>query len=331
MKKLNHLLIFGAMAACVAGFTSCNDDDEYDFPGTTDNFVFHLDKSASFKVVKTPLFVVSTIDVEIPVQCTRKADGEITTTFDIDNSLIDEYNEANGTNYIAAPEGLIVLDNKSIVIPKGAMKSTDAVKVRMTDDENIRSLVTDENPYLVPIRRTSVEGNKAYSSVDVNPVVYLTLNVTEDNVFHGATASDAKGTLVADQSGWSGTYNGNPSDDFQKMFDGNALNYATFSNSGEISLVVDMGKEYTFDAITMYYTQQGYWSTNTYGCFAANRELSTSSDGTNWRSTGTFETGDSNLIKVFYAPITARYIRIVAPASYWRQSIVCGIFNVYAL
>lgn len=331
MKTFKSIFIFGAISACAVSFTSCDDDEKYDIDGTTDNFVFHPDKSGSFKVIKTPLSTISSMAVEIPAQCTRKASSYIKISFDIDNSLIDVYNDVHGTSYTAAPDGLVVIDNNGIVIPKGEMKTSEPINIHITDDKTICGQIADGDTYLVPIRRVSVDGGKAIPSVDINPVTYLTLSVTEDNIKHGATASDAKGTLVSDQTGWSGTFNGNTSDQFATLFDGNTTTVANFSARTDISLEFDMGQSYTFDAITMYYTQDtGWWGVYTYGSLTSDVKIYTSNDGVNWKSVGNYENGDSDQIVIFYSPITARYIRLIKPCGYY-VTLYGGIFNVYAL
>lgn len=333
MKNYKSLFIIGVMALTAAGFTSCSDDEEYDFPGTTNNYVYQKDMSASFKVVQTPLATISNVEVQIPVQCTQKAKSDITVTFGIDNSLIDSYNTEHGTSYVAAPEGVLVIENECVVIPAGQMNGTTTVNVTTTDDETILNKLSDANTYLVPVARLSVTGQNAVPSEDVNPVTYLVLDVVQDNVNHGATADDIKGTMVADQTGWSAWVNEGTSvsGNLNNLFDGNvgtSIQLSTNSQDG-IDLTIDMGKEYSFDAITLYY---GFsWGTNVYkyGSLTSDLVITTSSDGSTWKRVGLMENGDSSEFMVFYAPVTARYIKIHKPYSYYGY-LSSAVFNVYA-
>ena len=45
---------------------------------------------------------------------------DLTVNYTIDNSLVDAYNQANGTNYLAAPDGFATLDATSSQIAAGA-------------------------------------------------------------------------------------------------------------------------------------------------------------------------------------------------------------------
>ena len=87
-----------------------------------------------------------------------------------------------------------------------------------------------------------------------------------------------------------------------------------------MAFTVDMGKSYTFNTIVAYRST----SSREYNSISAGAKISTSDDGTNFKSAGEV-TGNSKFI-VFYAPLTARYIR-VETTSY---SVNCGVFNVYA-
>lgn len=337
MKKFKSLLIIGVMALTTAVFTSCSDDEEYDFPGTTKNFVYQKDYSSTFKIIQTPISTISTVDVQIPVKCTQKAASDITVTFGVDNSLINAYNEEKGTDYVALPDGVIVIENQSVVIPAGEMTGTETVNITTTDDESVLNKLTDENTYLVPIVRKSVSGANAIPSEQVNPVTYITLSVIHDNVHHGASADDIKGALVSDQTGWTASVNEGTTvsgGNISNLFDGNMTTTVTFQNRNNGSpteLTVDMGKEYTFDAFTLYY---GYsypgWGDYTYGQLSSDLTITTSSDGQKWTKVGVMENGDSSIFMVFYAPITARYIKISKPYSYYSR-IYGGVFNVYAL
>lgn len=333
MKTYKSLFIIGTLAL-TAGFTSCSDDEEYDFPGTTTNFVYQKDGSSSFKIIQTPISTISTVDVQIPVQCTKKAAGDIKVTFGIDNSLIEAYNTEHETNYVALPDGVIVIENETVTIPSGEMKGEATVNIKTTDDETALNQLSDENDYLVPIIRKSVEGANATPSQQVNPVTYIALTVVHDNVHHGAAESDIKGVKVTDQRGWSASVNEGTtvSGNLSNLFDGNSNTTATLQNrtTNGIDLVIDMGKDYTFDAITLYYGYS-YWGRDyIYGQLTSDLEITTSSDGQKWNKVGLMENGDSNIFMAFYAPITARYVKIHKPYSYYAR-LNAGVFNVYAL
>lgn len=342
MKTYKSLFIIGALALASTGFTSCSDDEEYDFPGTTNNYVYQLDRSNSFKIVQTPTIVVSNIDLEIPVQCTQKAASDIKVTFGIDNSLIEAYNQEHETNYVALPDDIVLIENATVTIPQGKFKAEENIKIKGTDDETALKALSDLQEYLVPIVRKTVEGTNAVPSEDANPVNYLKVSVVKDNINHGAGETDIKGTLVADQSGWSisllegSSYSGK---DPSCLFDGEMTTYTSMRSAvgGDLVMQFDLGKSYTFDALTLYYGYRSTWWGQTheyvYGQLTTTMTISTSQDGQTWQKVGTMENGDNNKIMVFYAPITARYVKIVEPnlRNGYSPQMTVGIFNVYAL
>lgn len=326
MEKINKMLSVGMLALLAAGFSACNDDETYDFPGDEFNRVYMQDRSTSFKVVQTPISTICNLDFEIAVKCTQRASDNIRATVSVDNSLIDEYNDKNGTEYEALPDGVLVIENATMTIPTGAMASADTLHITTTTDATVLASLKSEKGYLIPLNITSTEGGSAQPSTNVH-TSYLTLTITEDNVNHDATESDIKGTLVSDRSGWSATTNGTVYqwyDPIESLFDGDASSYAYISANDELNLDINMGKAYTFDAVTLYY--YSYWG-GTRGCLSSGTEIFTSNDGTNWKSAGTVESTSS--ICVFYAPLTTQYVRITLPNTGWGAYTMAGEFNVY--
>lgn len=107
---------------------------------------------------------------------------DITINYAIDNSLIAAYNAANGTDYKAAPEGLVTLAAASSVIAAGQQSATFSCQL------NSQSLFTgnvlnsvDENKYLAPVRITSI-------SVDG-------VNITDDNIMYVPIVMEMNRTL----------------------------------------------------------------------------------------------------------------------------------------
>ena len=292
---------------------ACNNDDVDDFPGDPYNRVYIQDKSPSYKIVQTPISTVSNLDFSIPLKCTQIAKGEIKATIEIDNSLIDEYNEMHGTSYEAMPTNAIVIENATMTIPAGAMVSIDTLKVKTSDDASVMSTLKSQDGYLVPLRIITTTGGSSQASSN-NYSTFITVTITEDNVNHEGTEADITGVLVEDQSGWSATTNGTVSGWYEPLttlFDNDASSYSYISiNTDDLYLDIDMGKPYTFDAITLYY---GYsWGSTSYNYtqLVTGMTIYTSNDGEKWLSSGEI-TDDSSIYCVFYAPITAQYIRMV--------------------
>lgn len=333
MKNIKNIFYAGLLTLCTINFAACSDDKTYDFPGDPYNRVYMPDKSGSYKIVQTPISSISNLECLIPLKCTQKASGNIRATVEIDNSMIAAYNEAHGTSYEEMPASALVLENAVMNIPEGYMASADTLRITTTDDENVISTLRSQNGYLIPLRITATEGGASQPSTNVFST-YLTVTVTEDNVNHDAVESDITGTLVADQTGWSAITNASVQsyyDPIESIFDGDMSTYFYATASEDIRLDINMGKSYTFNAITFYYGYSyGSWGSYEYGCLSSGMTIYTSNDGATWQSAGEI-TGSTSKFCVFYAPLTTQYIRLVKPkGSSSRVTLQGGIFNVYA-
>jgi hypothetical protein len=322
MKSRKNLFYIGMFALCTIGFAACDDEETYDVYGDPFNRVYISDNSKAYKIVQTPISTVSNVDFKWPAKCSQKASGTIKATVVVDNSLIAAYNEEHGTVFEAMPAEAIVLENAEMTIPAGKMVVADTVHVKLTDDANVLSTLKSEKGYIIPLRLVSAEGPNTQLSANMVSPSFLTVTVTEDNVNHEATEADITGTLVADQAGWSVNVLSGSGSNLDRWFDGNPQSTASISDwsNYKAAFTVDMGKSYAFGAIVAYRST----SWGEYNSISAGTKISTSDDGTNFKSAGEV-TGSSKFI-VFYAPLTARYIR-VETASY---SVNCGVFNVYA-
>lgn len=330
MKNRKNLFYIGMFAICVLGFAACGDDETYDVYGDLYNRVYILDNSKEYKIVQTPVSTVSNVDFTWEARCSKKASGDIRVTVAVDNSLIDAYNEEHDTEFEALPVEAVVLENAEMTIPAGEMVVADAVHLKLTDDANVLSTLKSAKGYIIPLRLVSAEGGNSQLSTNMLAPSFLTITVTEDNMNHEAIQYTGTGTLVADQTGWTATTNGTVQswyDPIESIFDGNGETYCYISNrSGDLWLDVDMGKPYSFDGIRM--MSSSYYGDS--GSFSAGMTVSTSDNGTDWKAQGEIESDAEDC--VFYAPLTARYIRITVPnaGGWYGASLECGVFNVYA-
>lgn len=334
MNRLKHIfLAAGTIASSIIGLSSCSNDETYDFPGDPNNRVYLHDHSTTFSIIHTPLFSISDFDATIPVRCTQKANSKVSVSFKIDNSLIESYNEEHGTSYSAMPDGVVLFDQQTVTIPAGAMQSEEPIHLTTTDNEELLGSLTQKNGYLVPVVMTDVTGNGTTPSTNMTPVSYFAVTITNDNIHHGAGESDITGTKVSDQSGWSATANV-AAFNINYMFDGDVTKYITMQNrNGDVVVTIDMGKEYTFDALTLCYGRKNTWTgAITYsGQLKASIGIETSSNGEIWESVGDWKSGDNNRFMIFYAPITARYVRITSKNTTGIASLMVGEFNIFAL
>lgn len=335
MKSRKNLFYIGMLTLCGICFTACSDDETYDVYGNPDNRVYIQDNSRAYKIVQTPISTVDNVDFKWVPRSSNKATGTIKVKVEVDNSLISAYNEEHGTEFEALPANAVVVENSEMTILAGEMVVSDTVNVKLTEDASILSTLKSEKGYIIPLRLVSAEGaNSRLSTNRVSPS-FLTITVTEDNMNHEATQYNGAGTLVADQSGWTVATNGSVSswyDPINAIFDGNYETSTYITNtSGELQLDIDMGKACSFDGIKM--TYQGYdssWNYVEVGAFVSGMTVSISDNGTDWKSQG--EIHNDTEVCAFYAPLTARYIRVTVPnaGGWYGATLQCGVFNIYA-
>lgn len=333
MKLKNYIFASLAMAGALC-MVSCDDDDTYDVVGNPDNLVYSPQSNYNGVLIQTPFLVQGGLEGKIYLQSTRPASSDIHATFEIDNSLIDAYNEEHGSNYAAIPAEAIVFENEPL-IPKGQSNASEPVLVKLTDDTNILSTLDNAGGYLIPVRLTNVTGGGASIAQSVPSVSYLTVDLT-DNIVKSQDISDAMGTPVADRSAWSMTGNIDVTG-YNVMFDTDNSTAVDWSDSNPIEMVVNLGQTYTFDAIRAYvHVSYGSWWSYDDGSLPNGTEISVSDDGTTFNKIATVSADSWSNAEavVFQANISARYVKIVIPTtSNWQgtsASFNCGDLNIYA-
>ncbi|MDE5733163.1 MAG: DUF1735 and LamG domain-containing protein [Bacteroidales bacterium] len=108
------------------------------------------------------------VSVDLTVTGSEEAFSEFEVTLTIDNSLIAEYNEANGTSYSAVPSELVEVVNP--VMAKDATSASGSVSIADAD----RARLTDNNGYLIPVR---ISDASPATVGDNSGVVYMVINV----------------------------------------------------------------------------------------------------------------------------------------------------------
>lgn len=113
----------------------------------------------------------NTISRTFSVMGTEAAYDAFEVKFEVDNSLIDAYNQQHNTEYQSVPSSIYTLANATM--PKGGTYATASFSIA---DEN-RSQLTDERGYLVPV----VLKSAAPATVQNNTVNYIIVEVTNIN------------------------------------------------------------------------------------------------------------------------------------------------------
>lgn len=331
MKNINYIFYVGLLAISAANFAACSDEETFDFPGDPYNHVYIQDNSRTFTIVHAPVSSISTLDFKLPLYCNHRVTSAFSVKVEVDNSLVAAYNEKNDTEYAEIPVSALVIENAVIRFEEGGFSSADALHITM--NEAVGEL-RNANGYLIPIKIVSVEDGEC-KMVENMSTTYIVVNVKEDpdNIYDDAVDQSVKGALVSDRSGWmaivpeGSTYNpsyyGQPEDMFSE---GNTYWYGrTVNTREELPVIINLGKSYLFDGITA-----SYLSNNVSGSWTNKSKIEISSDGTIWKEVGMLS--NTNIIQVFYAPVTAQYIKITVPAptSNSRVTFRCGNFNIYA-
>lgn len=309
--KFYNILAAGVVVASAA-LTSCNDDNTTytaGFEGVEGQVVLAPTVNASYKVIQVPGADIMAPDIDWQVAPrTRVAATEpMKVKFEIDNALIDAYNAANGTDYVAVPAGIVTLTDAEAVISVGKNTSDTNVGMEMTADQaKLAEMKLDVN-YMVPVRLTEITEGEGRIAVSATNVSYVTFSVDEILLKPGGTPTGTTIPKGAGRSGWSmsaygttGTYSGGPT---TPILSNGGYWYLALQGGG---VIIDLGKPYTFD---------GIYATSSFGSYyyllVPGVELSYSNDGENFKTIGTMDRTTN--VAALYAPITAQYINIYCP------------------
>lgn len=219
------------------------------------------------------------------------ADTNTTVKFEIDNSLVEEYNKANDTEYLVW-EGLTLDDS---VIASGERFAK--IRFKVSDYSQL------ETGYVVPVRIKSIEGDGAI--VNENAALAYFVICSYAPTISGGSAT---GRVFTDKSNWNLKVNGSDNYDSNqwrvKLFDGNAYTYGDYWHPNDV-VEINLGEVKTCTCVSVqyyawYYGVQEYYS------------VRTSADGvkwTNWKNTLNFYGSGTTNINFSY-PVKAQYIEL---------------------
>ena len=323
--KTKILKYFSLCIATVAalGFSSCNNDESYDVYGNPDNLVYarvNADNTFNTKVVHTPVGDMGEFEAAFPVKILHASSGT-SVSYELDQSLVDEYNKAKGTNYAALPADILDLTKAVAHIEADTVASKDSVHIAFAEGADLSKLT--ESAYVAPLRLKVTAGDGVAS--EERGVVYVIVNTSIELINDAAT--EVKGTAVEGMT----------------CIEAVNLNKDAFSTSGwsflqkaaNASFVVDLGATKNVSSIL-------------FGCsIATNAKLELSADNSSWTEVGNtsehsgLQVGSgyyTNTAYVLYGAVPARYVRVTMSldTSYWGWSWInygfCTVdaFNVYA-
>ncbi|WP_321479525.1 BT_3987 domain-containing protein [uncultured Bacteroides sp.] len=295
---------------------SCDSDESYDVVGNPNNlFYINLSSSSSvdspntlaFSVVHTPIGDFGDVKAEFPVRCLRQVDETTKVTMQLDNSLIDEYNEKYETSYVAFPDGSLNLDSPTATIQEGTYIAKDSL-VASVPASAFASFT--ESGYIAPVRIASVKGSAGKGSEDYG-IGYIIVKTSTKLIKSGVASADMPGTLVTDYSDWSISSTQSTSNDFSTLIDNETWSGWDFTSS-TATVIVDMQSEKEFTGIRSFCVYGMYAS---WGYYFSNIALEYSVDGNTYMDAG--NSSDLEMINedgyqyiALYSAVTARYLKI---------------------
>ena len=134
MKKFWKYLAISAIAVGAMPMVSCSDDDAVD-PYEL-NYCYMYQPNSTYAQLEYKANGEFLIDIDdpmtlMPVRLTKPAPADLSVTVSIDESLVDEYNKANGTDYEFLTGCSIV--NPTLTIKAGEYVSTKTITTNVPD------------------------------------------------------------------------------------------------------------------------------------------------------------------------------------------------------
>lgn len=114
-------------------------------------------------------FVVEDVPSSYPItiSSTKKVGSDVNLTIAIDTALVAQYNQKNGTNYYAIPDGSVSLDETKLTIKTGdAISSAAHVKMVSTDQ------FKEGRTYLIPVTIKDAQGG-TQDIIEASRTIYL--------------------------------------------------------------------------------------------------------------------------------------------------------------
>lgn len=303
--KLHKILCLSVLCAAAGFLTSCSDDDSTTIyiPEARGLNIVNFDlgeaMTQTFHVAVTASDYVTTSGLE--------TSSDVNVTLTVDQSKVDAYNAACGTDYELLPADCYTLP-ESAVIPAGTTVSED-----LTISVNARGKIQPFDSYLLPVTISAADG------AGINPhqsTVYYLLSGAED-VWNMPLADRSQWKVVevsSEETSGEGSDNGHAIHAFDGL---KSTFWHTQWKGGEPQpphhITVDMGQE-----VKMLGFQ--YVSRDHGEGWPQEMTLETSLDGEHWEGAGTYSDlpaeGKAEYRSYFPGFKQARYFRLTITAVY---------------
>jgi hypothetical protein len=280
--------------------------------------------------VHNPAAVTGKTNIKIAAGATREVPADIDVTFAPDITLIDQFNQKNGTTAIALPEANYrIVNSVKHKIVTGALAS-DSMEIEILNPQAL----TNPSGYLLPMKISGIDTKDKGAVISTNQsVVYLNVTYEFNNVKAGQAPQ--AGTLAA-RTAWSVTVSNTTSGALgPAMLDGNNSTAWRSSNTASAlkQVILNMGSQQTVPAFQMV---PNYVTTTEN---STQITVYSSNDNTNWTLQGIWKgTGPASTSSAaspdikgvnFVAPVTAQYFRFDITA--WVSGNRVGIGELNAV
>jgi hypothetical protein len=173
MNKYLKYFAYSAAAVVLMPMAACSDDDEVD-PYDI-NYIYLYQPDETFAAVEYKANGNFLGDFEdplelVPVRLTKPAPTDISVHIDIDETLVSEYNEANGTDYTYLSGAAIV--NPNMTIAQGKYITDDKIKISFADRSGFMN--NAENLILPVVIKQATKG----VTISESSRIFLTFNST---------------------------------------------------------------------------------------------------------------------------------------------------------
>lgn len=204
MKKFWKYIAIATLTVVMAPLTACDDDSDLGLKDKADyvsNFVYFDTPTSTFASVEYKAngdFLSGLTDPLklVPIRLTKPAASNLQVEVAIDETLVDEYNEANGTDYTFLTGA--VIDNPMMNIPAGKFMSADTISISFGDHSGF---MNQENDLILPI---VVKGGAGLTP-SKSARVFLTFNSTYCPNYLSIPQSNLLVNIGIEDEGWEET------------------------------------------------------------------------------------------------------------------------------
>ena len=305
-KNIFKYFSLGIVTIATLGLASCSSDESYDVYGNPNNLVYVLvnaENTLTTTVVHTPVGDIGKFKAAFPVRIQRATAGT-SVCFELDPSLVAEYNKTKGTDYVALPAGVLDLTKAVAHIQADTLASKDSVHIAFAEGADLSKLT--EAGYVAPLRMKVTAGDGVAS--EERGIVYVVVTTSTRLMNAGAARSEIPGEEipVADMGSWTITPGSIADFTDNNSYSGSDIDSST-------PFVIDMQEVKSVGGIGLQGLYANY-GVSYYGINSCKLELS--ENGTDWTDAGTASfddmSSDNNGYQYFvlYGAIPARYVRL---------------------